>query len=67
MLANSGDTRCPVKFDAEGQSRAKQEMETFLGVCNESGPTAKAKMDSVLTRNSKSVAEMTTPHGYNLP
>lgn len=52
------------EMSAEGQSRAKQELAT-PGVCNEHVPTSKEKICSVLTGNSESVAEMTTPDQCN--
>ncbi len=47
--------------EAEGQYRAKQELAT-PGVCNESVPTSKEKMDSALHRNMQNTAEMTVSH-----
>lgn len=60
MLANSGDTPCPARKGAEGQSRTKQAA-TQPGVRNEHVPTPKGKMCSELGRNAERSAEMTGP------
>ena len=57
-VAKSGDLRCPVRKDAEGQSRAKQE-QCAPGVCNEHGLPPKGMMCSDLTGNCERSAEMT--------
>lgn len=51
------------KMGTEGQPRAKQEIEIFLGVCNEQVLSAEAKICSVLHRNMQRLAEMTNPVG----
>jgi hypothetical protein len=59
MLAKSGELRCPVCKNAEGQSRTKQSRLYEIGVCREQMPAAKAKVCSDLYGNIQRTAEMT--------
>jgi len=63
MLANSGDTPCPARNGAEGQSRTKHRISISEGVRNDKVPTAKAKVLSELGGNAERSAEMTGLHG----
>jgi hypothetical protein len=64
ILANSEKTPCPALLSAEGQPRAKQQLQA-AGVCNEQVPGPKGKVCSDLHRNMESAAEMIAPvpHG----
>jgi len=69
-VAKSGDTRCPAREGAEGQSRTKQESFVTPGVRNEYGPPPEGMMYSGLGGNAERATEMIAPvavHELSVP